>query len=136
MGKEQIVLEDHADPPQAQRLVDASSRVEQHGFPEPDISLIGAGEPRDQPQDRGLARAGGAEEDADFRAQAEGDVNGQARMDPPDQADIKDRVWFAQCPDPRTGRVRCTSQSAPIETREIQRVNHPARAGSPAWTAS
>ena len=55
---------------------------------------------------------------------------------PPDQADIKDRVWFAQRPDPRTGRVRCTSQSAPIETREIQRVNHPARAGSPAWTAS
>ena len=83
-----------------------------------------------------LPEPGGAEEDADFRAQAEGDVNSQARMDPPDQADIKDRVWFAQRPDPRTGRVRCTSQSAPIETREIQRVNHPARAGSPAWTAS
>ena len=42
----------------------------------------------------------------------------------------------AQCPDPRTGRVRCTSQSALIETKEIQSVNHPARAGSPAWTAS
>ncbi len=136
MREQEIVLKDHADPPPTERLVNASSRVKQRGFPEADISLIRTGKSRDQPQDRGLARPGGPEQDTDFRAQPEGYVKGQARVDSPDQADIKDRTCRAQCTEPRTGRVRCTSQSAAIETTEIQRVNRPARAGSPAWTAS
>ena len=92
----------------------------------------GACQSRDQAQERGLARPRRPEEDGDLGIKTQVDVERQAVVNAPAEANFQQAGGRTQRGRPGTGSVRCTSQSAVIEISEIDAVNQPARTVSPA----
>ena len=107
MGKQAVVLKDHADPPPTQRLIDPTRGVEEGRALEPNLTRVGRGQSRDQPQQRRLAGSRRPEDDADLATEPETNIEQEPGMDPVDHLNVQDlgeRV--AHRASPRDGRVR------------------------------
>ena len=128
VGEEEVVLEDHADPPPAKRLrrcrADASKSTESPSRIDPES---GRESPVISRRIEVFPDPEGPKITPISAPSRSATSIGQSGVDSTDEPDIKNRRLVAQRLGPRAGSVRCTSQSAAIETSEIQSVSQAAR---------
>ncbi len=132
-----IVLEDHADPAPAQRLIDPFRGVEEGFAFEADMTRGRRGQSRDQAEARSSCRPPTARTRRRSRDRAAEEPRATVRDEPGGSREHPGpRRRSAHRTIPRAGRLRWTTTSATIATSEIKSVSRPARTESLIWTAS